>query len=261
MAAKQDKANKKPNIIKQIVQIYRYTHEEDKSLPWLLVGVFALPIIVAVALGIVFHWSWITWIFLVVSAVMIGVLLFTLLLTHRADRVGYAKIEGRPGASVSVLSNINKAGFTFPEQPVWVDAKTKDAIWRGTGYNGIYLLGEGDYDRVERAMLHQEQRIKGVTAGSSIPVYRISVGKGSHQVRLRDLRKTVMRCKHYEPTHHSSSLIARIHPRQRFILTKAELNILNERLKTLQRKSGYGIPQGIDPNRPQRISRRAMRGR
>ena len=34
-----------------------------------------------------------------------------------------------------------------------VDPKTKDAIWRGTGYNGIYLLGEGEYGRVKRAWI------------------------------------------------------------------------------------------------------------
>ncbi len=52
-----------------------------------------------------------------------------------------------------------------------------------------------------------------------------------------------------------------IHPRRRFLLTKAELNTLNERLRTLQMKNGMGIPKGVDPMHPQRISRRAMRGR
>lgn len=82
------------------------------------------------------------------------------------------------GAAISVLGNINKAGFNFPQEPVWVDPKTKDAIWRGTGYSGIYLLGEGEYGRVKRAMDRQEQGIKGVTAESDIPVYRIYVGQG-----------------------------------------------------------------------------------
>ena len=149
---------------------------------------------------------------------------------------------------MSVLSNISKAGFNFPEQPVWFDTKTKDAIWRGTGFNGIYLLGEGDYGRVMRAMDRQEHAIKGVTAGSQIPVYRICVGTGDKQ-------------KSYVPSNHKNKLIAKIHPRSRFLLTQRELDILNDRLRTLQTKQGLGIPKGIDPTRPQRISRRAMRGR
>ena len=59
----------------------------------------------------------------------------------------------------------------------------------------------------------------------------------------------------------SNALIAKIHPRRRFLLTKAEMETLNDRLRTLQAKKGYAIPKGMDPNRPQKISRRAMRGR
>jgi hypothetical protein len=112
-----------------------------------------------------------------------------------------------------------------------------------------------------KAMDRQVHEIKGVTAGSSIPVYRIAVGHGPKQVDLKSLRKKVTKSKSYEPTSHKNFIIAKIHPRRRFLLTKAELETLNDRLHTLQRKSGYGIPKGIDPNRPQKISRRAMRGR
>ncbi len=262
MAAKAKKeSGKKPGMISQIMQIYRYTHAEDRSLPWMVALAFALPVVVAVILGAVMRWSPLTWVLVLITAVMLGMLLFTIVLTRRADRVGYAKLEGRPGAAIGVLGNISKAGFSFPQEPVWIDPKTKDAVWRGTGYNGVYLLGEGDHERVARAMEHQERAIRGVTAGSSIPVYRIVVGTGEHDVRLRDLRRTVMRCKSYEPTNHSNPLLARIHPRRRFILTKTELATLNDRLRTLRRVRGYGIPKGVDPLRPPRVSRRAMRGR
>lgn len=58
-----------------------------------------------------------------------------------------------------------------------------------------------------------------------------------------------------------NKLVAAIHPKSRFILTKTELNVLNERLRTLQMKNGMGIPKGVDPMHPQHVSRRAMRGR
>ena len=262
MADKDEKKkDKKPGTIKQIIQIFKYTYKEDKQLPWLCGGAFVAPIVLAVVLGVVFRWSWLSWIFLIVAAVMLGALFGTMVLTNRADRVGYKQLEGRPGAAVSILTNMSKAGFTFPEQPVWVDARTKDAIWRGTGYNGIYLLGEGDKNRVSRQMDRQEHAIKGVTAGSAIPVYRILVGTGEGQTRLSDLRRTISRQKSYVPSNHSNKLMAAIHPRRRFMLTRQELDTLNDRLRTLQMKSGYGIPKGIDPNHPQRISRRAMRGR
>ncbi|KFI51345.1 DUF4191 domain-containing protein [Bifidobacterium callitrichos] len=261
MADKDEKKPKKQSTIKQIIQIYKYTVKDDKQLPWLLAGAILAPIVVAVIIGLIFQWNWLNWIFIIIAAIMLGLLFGTMTLTNRADKVGYRQLEGRPGAAIGVLSNMNKAGFNFPEQPVWVDPRTKDAIWRGTGYNGIYLLGEGDYGRVNRQMDREERAIKGVTAGSQIPVYRILVGNGPKQTKLSDLRKTVTRQKSYVPIQHKSKLMDKIHPRRRFMLTKEELAILNDRLRTLQMKSGYGIPKGVDPNRVQKVSRRAMRGK
>lgn len=261
MASKDDKPQKKQGTIKQIIQVFKYTHADDQALPWLLLAAFAAPLVVFIILGLVFHWFWLTWIFMMITAVMLGLLFATMMLTRRADRVGYRKIEGRPGAAISVLGNISRAGFNFPQEPVWIDPKTKDAIWRGTGYNGIYLIGEGDYTRIMRAMDRQESQIKGVTAGSSIPVYRLPVGSGSKQIALRDLRKAVLKCKTLIPANHRWAFMNKIHPKSRFILTQDELKTLNERLRTLQAKSAFGIPKGIDPMRPPKMSRRAMRGR
>ena len=265
MAGKDEKTKqtkpKKQGTIKQIITIFKYTHKEDKMLPALIAGAFLVPVIVFVILGIIFRWTVLTWVFLMLIAIMLGMLLATMMLTRRADAVGYKQIDGKPGAAIGVLSNMQKAGFDFPQEPVWIDPKTKDAIWRGTSMNGIYLIGEGEYGRIMKAMDRQEHDIKGVTAGSSIPVYRIAVGHGPKQVPLTKLRSTVIKSKSYEPTNHKNALIAKIHPRRRFLLTKAEMETLNDRLRTLQAKKGYAIPKGMDPNHPQKISRRAMRGR
>ena len=59
----------------------------------------------------------------------------------------------------------------------------------------------------------------------------------------------------------SYKLMAAIHPRTRFVLTKTELTVLNERLRTLQLKNGMRVPKGVDPMHPQRVSRRAKRRR
>lgn len=255
-----DKPEKK-STIKQIIQVFKFTYKEDRQLPWLCAGALIAPVAVGIVLGLIFGWSWLTWILGMIAFIMVGLLLATMTLTHRADAVGYRQLEGRMGAAIGVLSNMNKAGFMFPQEPVWIDPRTKDAVWRGTGYNGIYLLGEGDYERVNHAMDRQERSIKGVTAGSSIPVYRICVGTGRGQTQLKDLRKTVTRQKSYVPSNHKNALMAKIHPRSRFVMSKHELAILNDRLRTLQSKGGYGVPKGIDPTKPQKISRRAMRGR
>ena len=252
---------KKRGMFRQLITIFKFTYAEDKALPWLTGGAFLAPVIVAVICGIVFHWGWLTWILTVILALTIGLLLFTIVLTRRADNVGYKRMEGQPGAAISILGNMNRAGFDFPQEPVWVDPRTRDAIWRGTGYQGIHLIGEGNNGRVMQAMERQEPQNKRVTAGSHIPIYRISVGDGPKQVKLRDLRNTVIKEKSYVPNDYSNALMRKIRPRRRFALTKQQLTTLNERLHTLQRRSGMGIPKGVDPTRAHKVSRRAMRGR
>ncbi|NMM99897.1 hypothetical protein G1C96_0475 [Bifidobacterium sp. DSM 109958] len=248
MAEKNEKAKekaKKPkrqSTIKQIRQIYAFTVADDKNLPWILLGSFLVPVAVFVIICLVARMGVVGWIMWMITGVLGGLLAATWMLTRRADKVGYLRMEGRPGATGAILSSIKRGGFYFPQEPVWVDAKTRDAVWRGSGRTGVYLVGEGDYSRVMRAMDREEGKIRHITRGSAIPIYKFSVGDGPNQVKLRDLQKKVMR--------------------QKVKLTKAELEELNNRIRTLQRQtSTFGIPKGIDPTRPQRVSRRAMRGR
>lgn len=248
-------------MIKQIIQVFKFTYREDKALPWICGGLFVLPIILMIILGVCMHWGVFGWICWMIVAVMIGLLLFTFSLTRRADRVGYRQLEGRPGAASSVLSNLKGSGFSFPQDPLWVDPRTQDVIWYGTSYNGIYLVGEGDYNRVETAMKRLEKRIKAITAGSHIPIYCVSVGTGPKQIRLRDLRRKILGMKSYTPSEHKNVVMKKIHPRRRFLMTRDQLNTLNDRLRTLQKKTMMGAPKGMDPTRTPHVSRRAMRGR
>ena len=235
------KAKKKNSTISQIVKIYQFTYAEDKALPWLLAAAILVPTLIAVVICLLAHFGWLSWILTVLLGIMVGLLLATMTLTRRSDRVGYAKMEGRPGAAAAVLSSISKAGFSFPQEPVWIDAKTKDAVWRGTGRTGVYLIAEGDYNRVNKAMNREEEKIRRITRGSAIPIYRISVGHGPDQVPLNKLQRTVIK--------------------KKVKLTATELETLNDRLVTLQkRQNALGMPKGIDPTKIH-VSRKAMRGR
>ena len=239
--AKGKKAKKKTSTISQIVKIFRFTYEEDKALPWLLTAAILVPTLIAVVICLLAHFGWLSWILTVLLGIMVGLLLATMTLTRRSDRVGYARMDGRPGAAAAVLSSISKAGFSFPQEPVWIDAKTKDAVWRGTGRTGVYLIAEGDYNRVNKAMNREEEKIRRITRGSAIPIYRISVGHGPDQVPLNKLQRTVLK--------------------KKAKLTATELETLNDRLVTLQkRQNALGMPKGIDPTKVH-VSRKAMRGR
>ncbi|RBP99966.1 DUF4191 domain-containing protein [Bifidobacterium xylocopae] len=239
--SKKDKKSKKSSTISQIRQIFKFTYADDRSLPWYMAVAFILPVLVAVAICLVMRTGWLTWILTILLGVMVGVLLATITLTRRSDRVGYRQMDGRPGAAGAVLANISKAGFDFPQDPVWIDPKTKDAVWRGSGRTGVYLVGEGDYGRVMKAMNREEERVRRITQGSAIPIYRISVGRGDKQVPLEKLQRTIIR--------------------KKVKLTSEELDQLKGRLKTLQmRQSSLNMPKGVDPTKVH-VSRRALRGK
>ena len=46
--ADKEEPKKKQSTIKQIIQIFKYTHAEDKALPWLCGGVFVAPIVATI---------------------------------------------------------------------------------------------------------------------------------------------------------------------------------------------------------------------
>ncbi|AKV55410.1 hypothetical protein BACT_0938 [Bifidobacterium actinocoloniiforme DSM 22766] len=237
---KKDK-KKKTGTVAQIRQIFAFTYNDDKALPWYLAAAFLLPVLVALVGCLIFKVGWLSWTLTMLLGVMLGVLLATITLTRRSDRVGYRQMDGRPGAAGAILANISKAGFSFSQDPIWIDPKTKDAIWRGCGRTGVYLVGEGDYGRVMRAMGREEDKVKRITQGSAIPIYKVSVGHGDKQVPLEKLQKAILR--------------------KKAKLTAEELNQLKARLNTLQlRQSSLNMPKGMDPTKVH-VSRRALRGK
>jgi hypothetical protein len=232
---------KKNGMISQLKQIFAFTYTEDKALPWYLSAALLIPIVIAIVIGFVGKFSWLSWVITILLSIMIGVLLAMMVLTRRSDRIGYRKMDGRPGASAAVLTNISKAGFDFPQEPIWIDPKTKDAIWRGTGRSGVFLIGEGDYHRVMNAMTRQEAEVHRITRGSAIPIYKISVGHGENQIPLEKLQKTIIR--------------------KKVKLTATELDQLKGRLLTLQkRQNALNMPKGMDPTKVH-VSRKALRGK
>ena len=107
--ADKEEPKKKQSTIKQIIQIFKYTHAEDKALPWLCGGVFVAPIVVFVVLGIVFKWSVIGWITSMILAIMLGLLFATMMLTNRATKSDTPSLKG-----VRVLPSACSATLTRP---------------------------------------------------------------------------------------------------------------------------------------------------
>ncbi|WP_440710424.1 DUF4191 domain-containing protein [Herbiconiux sp. YIM B11900] len=229
---KAPKPQKEPGRIKQMWQVFKMTRRYDSSAVWIMALGFAVPVIVGVALALIFSrenvFGLVMWI---LAGVLAGLLAALIILGRRAERAAYKQIEGQPGAVGAVLRSSLKRSWTGSEMPVAVNGKTQDAVYRAVGRGGVVLIGEGAHSRTTR-MLEDERR-KVLRILPNVPVTFLTVGNDPADV----------------PLHRVAAKMQRIKP----ALTKPEVLAVSNRLTSLS-SSPLPIPKGIDPMRmrPQR---------
>jgi hypothetical protein len=176
-------------------------------------------------------------VYVLVLSLPIGIMLALIILARRAERAAYSQIAGRPGSSGAALGNLRR-GWNVEQDPVAIDPRTQDMVFRAVGRPGVVLVTEGPLPRVNRIAEQERKRISRVL-GPNVPVLVVHAGDEEGQVPLRKLGRTLMRKK---PA-----------------LTKGEVSEVARRLRALG-GARLPIPKGIDPTRA-RPDRRATRGR
>jgi hypothetical protein len=167
---------------------------------------------------------------------MLSLLSATITLTRVADKVGFDKIEGKMGAVGAVLSAINRGGWSFDEEPVALDMRTKTMVFRGSGRPGVVLVSEGNRPKSQEMLQKQKKRINRILPG--INVILVEAGDSEGQVPLKKLKGKITR--------------------RKATLRKSELSEVNNRLRGLG-SFKPPIPKGVDPYSV-RPNRKAMRG-
>jgi len=224
-------APKKPGRIKQMVEIFQMTRRYDPSVVWLML--LAFLVVVAVALGIGFAVN--SWINGLILGIPLGLLAALLLMSRRAERAAFAQIEGQPGASGAAINTL-KRGWIIEEQPVAVNPRTQDAVFRAIGRPGVVLVSEGPSSRVRPLVDAERKRLNRILP--NVTVHVIESGRDEGQVELRRIAKKMQKLK----------------PE----LTKVEVGAVSKRVGSLGNK--LPIPKGIDPYKA-RPDRKAARGR
>ncbi len=225
-------APKKPRWYNQIWAAYKMTREVDPAVTWYLlgafVGVLAIGFVVGLLLDNPIYWTLLSIPFAAISAMF--------LLTRRLDKAVFTQLEGQPGGSLRAAQMIRR-GWTFEEQPVAIDARTQDLVFRGVGRPGVVLLVEGPAGRTQKLADGERKRVQRVAAGVAVTI--ISVGNDEGQTPLRKIPNTLRKLK---PT-----------------LQKHEVSEVNKRLQALG-GARLPVPKGVDPMRA-RPDRKGMRGR
>jgi len=230
--SEKDATPKKQGRIAQLRAVFTMTRQGDpKAIWWMLLAGLGT---VAVAFGIgalVGHPVYLT-----VLGIPLGIMAALVIMARRAEKIAYARIAGQPGASLAAMQNLRR-GWNVEQQPVAVDPRTQDMVFRAVGRGGVVLVTEGPLPRVSRLAEQERKRI--VRVVPNVPVTVLYTGDGEGQVELRRLSGTLMRMK--------------------TVLNKGEVSEVSKRLRAL---GGVRppIPKGIDPLRA-RPDRKLTRGR
>jgi hypothetical protein len=230
---KQAAPAKKPGRLSTLRQIFTITRESDPLLPlWMLLA-FAATVLVAFLIGLALGHP----VYLAVLGVPLGVLLALVIMSRRAERFAYQRAAAQTGVTGQVMKNIRR-GWYVEEEPVAIDPRTRDLVFRAVGRPGVALVTEGPVPRVNRLVEGERKRVTRVL-GPNVPVLVLHVGDGEGQVPLRKLNTKLMRSK--------------------TALTKTEAAQVAARLKALG-GARPPIPKGVDPMRL-RPDRKGVKGR
>lgn len=236
--ARKDKAEKAENpqkrrVMRQLWQAYRVTSKEDPiSNLWLALG-FVGTIAVAVLLSVLISGNWV---FGLLLGLPTSLLVTMFILVRRWEPVMYRQLEGRPGAAGATINSLGRS-WRVNEEPVAIDPRTQDMIFRVVGRPGVVLISEGPPGRAKRLLDREVKRVSALV--KDIPVHAIQTGNGEGQVPLRKVSRKITRLK----------------PK----LSRAEVDAITKRLDSVA-KLRMPMPKGFDPSKA-RIDRKGMRGR
>lgn len=172
---------------RQIWQAYKLTHEYDKPLPWILLGAFLAPIVLAVVALAVWQPGWFTGIMVVLMGVMVGLLLAMWLLTNRTKKATFARYADQAGSAEVALQML---GNKWLHDPVIAMTRHKDVVHRAIGPAGVVLVSEGDPNRAKQLLL-QEKGKHEKFAGPGVVIHTIQMGDREGQVPLNQLTRHV----------------------------------------------------------------------
>lgn len=225
------KKAKKPNSFQQMLQVFQMTRRADPNVVWLMALVFLVVVGLGVLVGALLE-NWITGL---IVGILLGVLGAIFILSRRAERAAFSQIEGQPGAAGAALNTLRR-GWIIEEQPVAMNPRTQDLVFRAVGRPGVVLVSEGPTQRVRPLVESERKRLARVLP--NVPITVIESGREEGQTSIDKVAKRMQKLKAE--------------------LTKTEVQAINKRLASLGPR--LPIPKGIDPTRI-RPDRRAMRGR
>jgi hypothetical protein len=218
---------KEPGQIKQIILVLKRTIELDRKNLWLILGATLLVLGTGTFFTTVSYASgdWLSGILLTITTILSTFLAFSWVLSRRAEKAAYDSWEGQAGATGAVLQTLLKRTWRGSDQPISVNPRSMDLVYRVVGKPGIVLVGEGKQAGAQSLVDAERKKLQKIAPG--VPVHAVYVTESERAVKLQALRKTLKKL-----------------PKK---LNRAEIRTVANRINAIG--MNIPIPKGIDPRR------------
>jgi len=163
----------------------------------------------------------------VVLGIVTGYLSALLTLTRRANTAIFTKYANEPGRISLTVGTLTRRVYKGTNQPVAVNARTRDMVFRIVGPAGVVLLGEGIKNSTQQLLEDERRKVQRVASG--VTVHTFFSSEDGQGVPLATLHKKVTKLKR--------------------TLTKNEIRAVQNRLAAMDSRGGLPIPKGIDPTK------------
>ena len=160
-----------------------------------------------------------------ILGILSGYLSALLILTRRANAAIFKKYENEPGRLSITVGTLTRRRYKGTNQPIAVNPRTKDMVFRIVGPAGVILLGEGA--KASTKALLEEERRKVQRVASGVTVHTFYSSQDGEGVPIIQVHKKVSRLKR--------------------TLNRAEIAAVQNRLSSIDARAGMPIPKGIDP--------------
>jgi hypothetical protein len=224
--AKETKKDKAPGMFAQFGEQIRFLKGVDKkALPTAIligVGTFSLITVLGIFISAGAFFGIAVW---TILGIVAGYLSALLTLTNRANKAIFTKYANEPGRISLSVGTLTRRVYKGTNQPVAVNARTKDMVFRVVGPAGVVLMGEGAKASTQQLLEDERRKIQRVASGVTVHTFYSSEdGSG---VPIRALHKKVSKLKR--------------------TLTKSEIRAVQNRLAAMDSRGGLPIPKGVDP--------------
>ena len=230
------KTDKAPGLFKQFGDQVRFLKDADPKAFPLAIAVGVLVFILLTILGSVLsNFSFLGIIVWAILGIAAGYLTCLLFLTRRANAAIFKRYETEPGRVSITVGTLTRRAYKGSNQPIAINAKTKDMVFRVVGPAGVVLMGEGAKTSTKALLEDERRKVQRVASGVTVHTFYCS--QDSDGIPLTELHKKVSKLKR--------------------TLNRSEIAAVQNRLSALDTRFGIPIPKGMDPAK-MRASRRVQ---